>query len=418
MLKKHLALALAALLTVWTAIEVAVPTWSPAAMADDDDDDDRDGDRDDDDDDDDDRRPPRAQRPEILAEGLSPPDFDRLLIRGFVVLHTRRVNLFGTELARLRAPPHVGRRQALALARRLAPNGRFSGNDLYHRFVHSVYRPTGGACGTRCEAFEITAWTQSLGKCATGASIGVVDTGVDLGHPSLAGAKVLVRTVRGPGHPPSDASHGTAVVSLLVGNPQSEVVGIVPGARVLVADVFHGHGRGSSADAYDLVAALDWLVSERAKVVNLSLSGPHNEHLQRAIAGAQEQDMHLIAAAGQPDRAGASGYPARYPGVIAVSAIDHRLRPSRRAIRGAHIAFTAPGAGIAVARPPSGVARVDGTSFAAPFVSAAYAIGLARGHTAATVTELLTQSAKDLGAPGRDPIYGWGLLQFSGLPSC
>jgi subtilisin family serine protease len=154
------------------------------------------------------------------------------------------------------------------------------------------------------------------------------------------------------------------------------------------------------------------------KVVNLSLSGPDNEPLRRVIARVQTQGIHLIAASGRPNRSRDLGYPAKYPGVIAVSAVDNRLRPSRLAIRGDHITFSAPGAGIAVAKRPAGVRRVEGTSFAAPFVSAAYAIGLAHGQNLSELTGLLARSAKDLGPPGRDPIYGWGLLQFSGLPSC
>jgi subtilisin family serine protease len=364
------------------------------------------------------RPPPRRQRPEILAAGLSAADLDRLLTQGFTLVRTQQITLLGTSLARLRAPSRLGRRQALDMARRLVPNASFANNDLYRRLLHAPYRPSGGSCGQHCEAFEITGWTLAVGRCGTDVAIGVVDTGVDLSHPSLVGTRVTLRTVRSPDRPPSDMDHGTAVVSLLVGRANSEVVGIVPGARVLAADAFHGHGQASNADAYDLIAALDWLVSEGAKVVNLSLSGPHNEHLQRAIARVQEQGVHLIAAAGRPDRSRTTGYPAKYPGVIAVSAVDSRLRPSRFAIRGDHITFAAPGSGIAVARRPSGVHRVEGTSFAAPFVSAAYAIGLGRGQSASGLTHLLAQSAKDLGPPGRDPVYGWGLLQFSNLPRC
>jgi subtilisin family serine protease len=423
MLNKLFALLLAAALFVtWTAAEVIVAPWWSPALADDDDDDD----------DDDRRRPrlrlqvppglpraaPRRERPEILAGGLSAADLDRLLTEGFSLVRTQQITLLGTTLARLRPPARLGRRQALDLARQLAPSASFANNDLYRRLLNAPYRPSGGSCGQHCEAFEITRWALAVGRCGTDVPIGIVDTGVDLSHASLAGARVTLKTIRSPDRPPSDMDHGTAVVSLLVGRPDSEVVGVVPGAHVLAADAFHGRGQGSSTDAYDLIAALEWLVSQNVRVVNMSLSGPHNEHLERVIARVQTQGVFVVAAAGRPDRSQASGYPAKYPDVIAVSAIDNRLRPSRLAIRGTHIAFAAPGAGIAVAQRPSGVRRVEGTSFAAPFVSAAYAIGLARGQSASGLTELLVQSAKDLGAPGRDPVYGWGLLQFSALPAC
>jgi subtilisin family serine protease len=422
-LNKIMILALAAaLLAAWTAAEVAVAPWPTLAVADDDDDDD-----DRDDDDDDRRRPPvplkRAPatprgQPEILASALSAADLDRLLTRGFTLVRSQQITVLATTLARLRTPARLGRRQALETARQLAPGASFTSNDLYRRLVHSAYRPSGGSCGERCEAYEMTGWTLSVGRCAADVPIGVVDTGVDLSHSSLAGTQVAVRTIRSPDRPPSGLDHGTAVVSLLVGRADSEVVGIIPGARVLVADAFHGQGQASSADAFDLIAAIDWLVAEGVKVVNLSLSGPDNEHLQGAIARVQQQGVLLIAASGRPDRSRSSGFPARYPGVVAVSAVDSRLRPSRLAIRGDHIAFAAPGAGIAVARRPSGVRRVEGTSFAAPFVSAAYAIGLARGQSIEGLTDLLARSAKDLGPAGRDSLYGWGLLQYLSFPSC
>lgn len=167
-----------------------------------------------------------------------------------------------------------------------------------------------------------------------------------------------------------------------------------------------------------MIVGIDWLASEGIGVLNLSLSGPDNDQLQRVIARVQAKGTLVVAASGRPDRNRLSGYPARCAGVIAVSAVDNRLRPSRLAIRGQHITFAAPGAGIAVAQTPSGVRRVEGTSFAAPFVTAAYAVGLDRKQNGVELTDLLARSAKDLGSPGRDPIYGWGLLQFSGLPSC
>lgn len=363
-------------------------------------------------------RPHAAARREIVATGLSPADLDSLLTQGFTLLRAQQISLLGTSLARLRVPPRLSLRQALETAARTAPNAGFANNDLYRRLLQAAYRPSGGSCGHRCEAFEITAWTQSIGRCGTDVRIGVVDTGVDLAHPSLAGARVTLRTIRSPDRPVSDTDHGTAIVSLLVGKADSEVAGIIPGAHVLAADAFHGKGQGSAADVYDLIVGIDWLASEGVRILNLSLSGPDNDQLQRVVARVQEKDVLVVAASGRPDRSRISGYPARFPGVIAVSAVDNRLRPSRLAIRGEHIAFAAPGAGIAVAQRPAGVRRVEGTSFAAPFVTAAYAMGLGRNKKGAELTELLTRSAKDLGSPGRDPIYGWGLIQFSAIPSC
>lgn len=104
--------------------------------------------------------------------------------------------------------------------------------------------------------------------------------------------------------------------------------------------------------------------------------------------------------------------------MIAVAAVDGRLRPSRLSTRGAHIQFAAPGVGLVVAANGGKLRQVDGTSFAAPFLTSAYAIALGGRKGPAEATQLLSVSAKDLGAPGRDGVYGWGVIQYSGLPRC
>ncbi|MDZ4791493.1 MAG: S8 family serine peptidase [Hyphomicrobiales bacterium] len=122
--------------------------------------------------------------------------------------------------------------------------------------------------------------------------------------------------------------------------------------------------------------------------------------------------------ADEPVLGGNTGYPGRYEGVIAVSAVDIRLRPSRLATRGAHIKFAAPGVGVVVAAPGGGYRLVDGTSFATPFITTAYAIGRKDAPKRDDLTTILSRAARDLGAPGHDPVFGWGLVQYSALPKC
>jgi subtilisin family serine protease len=136
--------------------------------------------------------------------------------------------------------------------------------------------------------------------------------------------------------------------------------------------------------------------------------------VKRAILAAQNQGVHIVAAAGKPVLNRQSGYPARYQGVIAVGAVDSRLRPSRLSLRGDHLAFTAPGVGLTVAYGKDDVRQVDGTSFATPFVAAAFAMSRARGVPVSD----LARTAQDLGAKGRDPVFGWGLVRYSGIPQC
>lgn len=355
---------------------------------------------------------------EIVAIGLSADDIARLEAAGFRQRGQREIGMFNSSLTRLEAPGRMGRRRALRLASASAPGRTIAINEVYGKPSRKFYEPEGEGCGARCEFFELTAWSSGVGRCSASARIGVVDTGADVSHPALAGTRVTSRTFRSTDRVPSDAEHGTAVVSLLVGNPASSVNGLAPGAHVFHADAFHGDGEKNASDVFDLVAAIDWLVAEDVGVLNLSLSGPDNEVLKKAVIESLKRGTHVVAAAGRPDRGRTTGYPARYEGVIAVSAVDNRLRPSRLSMRGQHIAFAAPGVGIMVADASAGLRMVDGTSFATPFVTAAFAAGLGRRERNVDLIQLLALSAKDLGAPGRDAIYGWGLVRYDALPSC
>ena len=96
-----------------------------------------------------------------------------------------------------------------------------------------------------------------------------------------------------------------------------------------------------------------------------------------------------------------------------MTAVDRRKRVYRRAGQGDHIDLAAPGVDVWAAASVSGVRPKTGTSFAAPFVTAAVAVALtSRGPGA---TALLYESAEDLGEPGKDPVYGWGLLNVQSL---
>lgn len=364
--------------------------------------------------------PARAARGEreIVAVGLSDADVTRFVAIGFTSMGERQIATFGSKITRLRIPARTGTNAAITMVRDTAPSSTVAENVKYGPLSRHVYEAEGATCGDRCEAFELTAWTGDAGRCSAGSRIGVVDTGADLSHTSLAGSKIESRVMRSADRAPSDMLHGTAVLSLLAGKPESNVVGIAHQAQILHADAFHGEGDNARTDVFDLVAAIDWLVSAKVDVLNLSLSGPDNPLLQRAVLAAQNQGIHVVAAAGRPDRSKVTGYPARYDGVIAVGAVDGRLRPSRLSLRGKHVAFAAPGVGLTVAFGKDDVRRVDGTSFATPFVAAAYAMSRARGVPAGEITNDLAGSAQDLGARGRDPVYGWGLVRYTGIPRC
>jgi hypothetical protein len=196
-----------------------------------------------------------------------------------------------------------------------------------------------------------------------GRVIGMVDGGV-ASHPSLAGKSIEQNGFAGS---PQPTGHGTAVASLLVGT-QGPFRGAATGAQLFVADVYGGNRAAGSATS--IVRALGWLSSKRPQVINISLVGPPNKLVQRAIQIVQSRGTQVVAAVGNDGPAAPPQYPASYPGVIAVTAVDAKGRALAEAGKPTHLDFAAPGADMAAALPGNGYTRVRGTSFAAPLAAA------------------------------------------------
>ncbi len=347
---------------------------------------------------------PNYRQYEISALGVTAQSRQVLGALGFRILSERRSALLGNAIvAKLRTPASMTAQAALARARGVLPELTF---DLAH-----LYRPTGERAPVRYAADMVGA--TPVGACDVSARIGLIDSGV-ANHPTLAKASITRRNFVAR-NAATNVAHGTAIASILVGDlPGSGP--LAPGARLYSANVFAQDGAGLRADALAIIEALDWLYAERVPVVNLSLMGPSNELLEKAIAASASRGQVLVAAAGNDGPAAAPAYPAAYPGVIAVSAVDARGRPYSRNNRGAYVYVAAPGVDIWGADARGGQAFWTGTSFAAPFVTATVARDLSLGRTK-DINDgraRLAAGARDLGAPGRDPIFGYGLLQVGG----
>jgi type VII secretion-associated serine protease mycosin len=280
----------------------------------------------------------------------------------------------------------------------------------------------------------VAAWQHATGG---GIVVAVLDSGVDASHPDLAG-QVL------PGYDLVDGStdgrvdpvgHGTTVAALIAGRRDEDgVVGLAPDAKILPVRVLDSHNRYE--DASIVARGLRWAVDNGATVVNLSLGGlAHSDVLADALAYAAAKDVVVIACTGNlaqtADGVPQVWYPAREPGVVAVtglrgvagspgtvgwldkqgvgeSAADELWTGS---LTGPETVLSAPAVNLIGAR-PGGYWRVQGTSFAAPLVAGAAALVRSRhpGLSAANVINRLIGTAADLGAPGRDSRYGFGLV--------
>jgi hypothetical protein len=254
--------------------------------------------------------------------------------------------------------------------------------------------------------------------CGGGLRIGLIDTGLDLDHPALKGRDIARRSFITTGITPAALDHGTAVAALLVGDTLSPGFGgLVPGARLHAAEVFRARdGKDVDTTAEWVVLALDWLAARKVRVINLSLGGPRNLLLEAAIERLRARDIAIVAAAGNKGPDAPPVYPAAQNGVIAVTAVDAELKPYKRANRGDYIAFAAPGVDLWTAAPGKNGGYVSGTSYAAPFVTAALAVARQTDARAdwPALLRTLQAAAKDLGDKGKDAVFGWGLVQIGG----
>lgn len=342
---------------------------------------------------------------ELVALGLTEAARTQAVAAGFRVLASRPAP-GGETITRLRAPPGLAPAQAAARLRALAPQAVIDRNHLY--------RPGAGpAAVPHAAALAQVGWPARA--CGAVPLLGMIDTGIDPRHPALDGAAIRRETTRAPDLPAASRAHGTAVAVLLVG--QGPAGGLLPQARLVAVDAFHRRGDGDVADAFDLASAIQVLAAQRVAVANLSVAGPVNQVVDALGRRAAAGGMLIVAAAGNDGPAARPRYPAAHDWAVAVTAVDARAQVYARAVRGGHIAFAAPGVGIAIAAPGGGAVRRTGTSFAAPFATAALALALAdqpgAGRDAAV--RRVAASARDLGAPGRDPVYGWGLVQAGSL---
>jgi subtilisin family serine protease len=161
-----------------------------------------------------------------------------------------------------------------------------------------------------------------------------------------------------------------------------------------------------------LAAALAWLARQRVTVINVSLVGPDNAALALIVRSMTSRGYLLVAAVGNDGPAAPALYPASYPQVVGVTAVDGRRRVLIEAARGKQVMFAARGADMSAADIGGKYSAIRGTSFAAPIVAAllAQSVTAPELNSSNAAIESLAKGAIDLGPPGRDLTYGYGLV--------
>ena len=309
---------------------------------------------------------------------------------GFRLIETETIGGLDMGFARFSVPDGQNLKRAQKRLEKLLPDAVIDADNIYFK---------GGTMRSDAAATNI-------GQAATGRGIkiGLIDGGVAANR-SLSNAIQQKGFARDA---PRPSDHGTAVAALMVGH--SSPKGVAPDARLMVADVYGSDPAGGNATA--IARALGWLTAQGVSVINISLTGPDNVLLHRAIERAQGKGVLIVAASGNDGPAAPPSYPAAQRAVIAVTAVDGKLRALPEAQRGKHIVFAAPGAEMASLSASGRLEAVRGTSFAAPLVAAR----LAQYYPEADISNItpalraLIATAKDLGKKGRDPVYGHGLI--------
>ena len=327
---------------------------------------------------------------------------------GFPRIKRRALSSLGFVMSILEVPPGYSVQQGIAELRSRFPDLVIDANHRYN-----LYRSEG--IDPRTYAKTLIRWSPESSSCGSGIRLGLVDTHIDLNHPYLRGQRVETRSFV-PEENAAEWDHGTSVATLLIGNSPGVAAGLLPESSLFVAEIFRERdGDQIDTTTWLILRALDWLVSENVPVINLSFGGPPNALLAFAVSRTLSRNVSLVAAAGHGDPLGEPSFPAAQEGVIAVTALDAEFIPYRQAATGSYISLSAPGVDIWVPGYDGAGRYVSGTSFAAPFVTAAVAT-LQKANpqwTARQTRQDLEENATDLGNPGWDPVFGWGLVQVT-----
>ncbi|WP_079171048.1 MULTISPECIES: type VII secretion-associated serine protease mycosin [unclassified Streptomyces] len=272
------------------------------------------------------------------------------------------------------------------------------------------------------------AWQTTRGE---GVTVAVLDTGVDDTHPDLAGNVLPGKDLIGFGAERGDRSwarHGTAMAGIIAAHGHGYangdgVVGVAPEARILpVRVILEGSDKARSRARHTrgnaLADGIRWAADEGADVINLSLGddseSAHPEPAEdAAVQYALSKGAVVVASAGNGGEKGDRvSYPAAYPGVIAVTAVDRHGARASFSTRRWYATVSAPGKEVVIADPDRKYYEGWGTSAAAAFVSGAVAL-VRSAHpdlSPAQVKQLLIDTARDRPDGGRSDAKGYGMV--------
>lgn len=342
---------------------------------------------------------------------------ERSARRGFAA--ERSVQVAGAgALTWLHIPADMDTRAALAWLCRDDPEGEY---DVDHvQFAAGEDPGPLGSSGTRLSRAPPVTRAGPVATAAPDAGaaralpaqptvrVGLVDHAVDEAL-LPRGAIVARQRLAGAGGNAPPSAHATAIACILARCGAPDAGGADARVKIVAVDIYGGSPIGGTSSA--LVEALAWLRAQGVTVVNVSLVGPRNVVVARVVASLVRAGVLIVAAVGNDGPHAAPLYPAAYDGVVGVTAVDANGRVLLEAVRGPQVDFAALGVR-RLPRGQRGPSPLRGTSFAAPVVAVRLARSCAGAPPcgAADALAALRRDARDLGAPGRDDVYGDGWI--------
>lgn len=317
---------------------------------------------------------------------------------GYELVEVAELSALDLALLAFRMPQGVTGPEAIRALEAAEPASTVGVN---HAFTLQNTAPTGGLD----YAGALIGWPAS--GCAATTPVGLIDAAVPPEALAAPGVRVVARDFTGGA--PAESAHGREVAAILA-DPKR-----LTGVTLYSASVVRGAPGGATAAGADgIIRALDWLGASGVRLANVSLAGPYNKLLDRAVRDAAARGMILVAAAGNDGPGAEARFPAADRNVIAVTAVDANLRIYRDAARGPHIDVAAPGVDVLIAA-EGGARFATGTSIAAPFVTARLAAApeLAAANGVEDALALLSAATRDLGDAGRDDVFGYGVLDLA-----
>lgn len=313
-----------------------------------------------------------ARRGELLVIDPQPDDLQVALRSGFALIEQQRIEGLDLDYVRLAVPPKLSLARAERELQKLLPQAAVTADQLHFQ--------SGGAAGGRRAPLQPAGLPR-------GGTVGVIDGGV------VGGGNVTAQVGFAAGAPRPNA-HAQAIRSLLVAAGTS---------KLYVADVYGTDPAGGNAVA--LARALGWMAQQHVPVVSISLVGPPNPLVARAVAAARASGMVVVAAVGNDGAAAPPAYPASYPDVIAVTGVDAHGRVLFEAGKASHLDYAAPGADLTAIGLDGRRVALRGTSFAAPLAAARIA-----AHRTAAPTPQQVLSLTDAEAVRAGSKTGRGIL--------